>query len=325
MVDLTVSYLGLSLRNPIIVSSSGLTDSADKVRKLEEYGAGAVVLKSLFEEQILNQANCMAATDDYPGAEDYIQGYMQGHQLGEYLDNLAAAKAKCGIPVIASINCLGEGQWVEFAKQVEEAGADALEVNMFFLPTDISKPSTYYEEQYLKTIEGVVKATKLPVSVKLTRQFTSPLHMLAALRNYGVKGAVLFNRFYEPDIDLAHRRVEASDVFSSEKELAPTLRWLALASAQIAGLDLAASTGVHTGEDVAKAILTGASAAQVCTTLYQHGPKHLEVLLAELDAAMDTIGVGTVEEMKGTMNYSKEGNTALFERSQFMKYFSSRA
>ncbi len=324
MAELKVSYLGLALKNPIIVSSSGLTDTADKVKKLEEHGAGAVVLKSLFEEQILNQANCMAATEDYPGAEDYIQGYIQGHELSEYLDNLSAAKTKTALPIIASINCMGEGKWVEFAKRIEEAGADALEVNMFLLATDPSKPASYYEEQYLKIVESVVQSTKLPVSVKLSRQFTSPLYMLSSLRNYGVKGAVLFNRFYEPDIDIEHRRVDASDVFSSEKELAPTLRWLALASAQITDFDLAASTGVHSGVDVAKALLTGANTAQVCTALYQHGPKHLESMLSQLEDTMKMLGYASVEEMRGAMNYSQEGNTALFERSQFMKYFSSR-
>ncbi|PID90560.1 MAG: diguanylate cyclase [Bacteroidetes bacterium] len=324
MADLKTSYLGLSLRNPLIVSSSGLTDAADKVKHLEEYGAGAVVLKSLFEEQIINEANAQSnQADDYPEAYDFMQGYIQGQELQKYLDNISGAKKATNIPIIASINCVGEGKWVEFGKQLESAGADAIELNVYHLPTDPTKPASHYEELYYKTVEELVGQVKIPVSVKLSRLFTNPLYVISQLRNRGVKGVVMFNRYYEPDINLAKQAIESAEVFSTQHELAPTLRWLALASAQITDIDLSASTGIHTGEDVAKAILTGADAAQLCTVLYHKGPKHLAKVLEEFEAAMKTLGVASVAEMKGKMNYAK-GNILLFERSQFMKYFSSR-
>ncbi|PIE83906.1 MAG: diguanylate cyclase [Bacteroidia bacterium] len=323
MADLKTSYLGLSLRNPLIVSSSGLTDTADKVKQLEEYGAGAVVLKSLFEEQIINEANALGGQNDYPEAYDFVQGYIQGNALQAYLDNISGAKKATGIPVIASINCVGQGKWAEFAKQLESAGADAVEMNVYHLATDPNRPASHYEEIYYKTVEELVGQVKIPVSVKLSRMFTNPLYVISQLRNRGVKGVVLFNRYYEPDINLEKQAVESAEVFSTPHELAPTLRWLALASAQITGIDLSASTGIHSGADVAKAILTGANAAQLCTVLYQKGPKHLSTVLAEFEAAMKTLGLSSVAEMRGKMNYAK-GNILLFERSQFMKYFSSR-
>lgn len=321
-MNLHTNYLGLQLRNPIIASSSGFTASADKIKRLEDAGIGAVVLKSIFEEQILNQANVMASDENHPEAGDYINQYIQNHELDKHLNVVQEAKKSCQIPIIASINCVGKGKWTDFAQKFEQAGADALEINIFLLPTDPNMPASHYEEQYFQTAEEVVKKVKIPVSVKLSRNFTNPLYILQKLLFLGVKGGVLFNRLYEPDIEVSSRHVTCADLFSAPKELAPTLRWLALASAKIENLHLAASTGVHSGEDAAKAILAGANAVQICTILYHKSASHVTTIIGELEEALKTMGATSVEEIRGTLNYAQ--HPGLFERSQFMRYFSQK-
>lgn len=323
MRDLSTEYLGLRLRNPFVASSSGHTGSIEKIKQLAEAGIGAVVLKSLFEEQIVNQANVLSATEDYPEAADYISNYIQSNAIDEYVDLVADAKQESGVPIIASINCVGSGKWVEFAGRLEKAGADAIELNKYLLPTDPYKPASFYEEQYFETVKEVVSSVKIPVSVKLSRNFTNPLYVLQQLHFLGARGCVLYNRYYEMDIELKSGLLCSADLFSKDGELAPTLRWLALASAKVEGLDLAVSTGVHSGDDAAKALLVGATAVQVCTVLYQHGSGYVKTLIEELSHALEVYGAESVEAMRGRLNYRNISNPVLFERSQFMKYFSS--
>lgn len=325
MHELSTEYLGLKLKNPLIASSSGLTENLQKIQQLEAAGIGAVVIKSLFEEQIVNQANVMSSQEDYPEANDYINQYIQSHEIEKYLDTIRSAKRECRIPIMASLNCVGKGEWVDFAQRIEQAGADALEVNIFLLPTDPYKPASSYEAEYISTVEAIIKRVTLPIAVKLSRNFTNPLHIIQQLHFLGVKGCVLFNRFYEPDINTKTQRVESASIFSTQHELAPTLRWLALASAKLETLQLAVSTGIHTGEDAAKAILAGATAVQICTTLYQHSPAHVPILIQQLESAMETVGAESLDTMRGRLNYMQTANPALFERSQFMRYFSDKA
>lgn len=324
MDKLQTTYLGLKLRNPLIASSSGLTDNINRMRKLEDSGIGAIVMKSLFEEQISNEADLLSQGEDYPEALDYIHSYMHSNELDTYVNTLREAKQALRIPVIPSINCVGEGKWVDFAKRLEDAGADALEINIFLLPTTTNKSSSQLEEQYYKTIEKIRKAVKLPLSIKLSRQFTNPLFVLEQLHFRGIQGAVLFNRYYESEVDLEEMKLVPASVYSSDKELPPTLRWVLLASSQIEKLDLAVSSGVHSGADAAKCIASGAAAAQVCTVLYRHGPAYVKTLLGELEKALELTGAKSINDLKGKVLHPTPDQTPLYERSQFMKYFSSK-
>lgn len=322
MVDLSVKYLGLKLRNPFIASSSGLTDTLARVVALADAGVGAVVLKSLFEEQIINQAHVVPNSYDYPEAYDYIQGYVQSHAVEPYIKLVADAKKEVDIPIIPSVNCVGKGQWVEFASKLEQAGADALELNVHLLPTTVDEPATAVERQYFDIIQSVVDSVRIPVSVKLTRNLTNPLNVMQQLHFRGVKGVVLFNRYCEPDIDLATLKPTMAPIFSTDRELYPTLRWVALAQPQLPSLDIAVSSGVHTGKEAAKAIAVGANAVQICSVLYMHGVQHVKVLLEELSAAIATTPRATAAALRGAAASTSSENLTLFERSQFMKYFS---
>lgn len=322
MVDLSVKYLGLKLRNPFIASSSGLTDTLARVVALADAGVGAVVLKSLFEEQIVNQAHVVPNSYDYPEAYDYIQGYVQSHAVEPYIKLVADAKKEVDIPIIPSVNCVGKGQWVEFASKLEQAGADALELNVHLLPTTVDEPATAVERQYFDIIQSVVDSVRIPVSVKLTRNLTNPLNVMQQLHFRGVKGVVLFNRYYEPDIDLTTLKPTMAPIFSTDRELYPTLRWVALARPQLPDLDMAVSSGIHTGKEAAKAIAVGANAVQVCSVLYMRSVQHVKVLLEELSAAIATTPRSTAAALRGAAASTSSENLTLFERSQFMKYFS---
>lgn len=323
MSNLSVKYLGLSLRNPLIASSSGLTDSLSHLVSLADAGVGAVVLKSLFEEQIVNQANVTANSHDYPEAYDYIQGYVRSHAVEPYLKLVADAKRELKIPIIPSVNCVGKGQWVEFASKLEQAGADALELNVHILPTGAEENASAVERSYFDVVQAVVDSVRIPVAVKLTRNLTNPLNVMQQLHFRGVKGVVLFNRYYEPNIDLATLKPTMAPVFSTEQELYPTLRWVAMAYPQLKGLDISVSSGVHTGAGAAKAIAVGASAVQVCSALYMHGAGYVKTLLEELENAISVSPRATAEALRGAAVSGSADNATLFERSQFMKYFSN--
>lgn len=323
MSDLSVKYLGLSLRNPYIASSSGLTESLPRIVALADAGIGAVVLKSLFEEQLINQALATTNSYDYPEARDYIHGYVQSHAIESYIKLVSDAKREVKIPIIPSINCASKGQWVEFASKLEQAGADALELNVHVLPSSVSETASSIERQYFEIVQSVTEMVRIPVAVKLTRNLTNPLNVMQQLQFRGVKGIVLFNRYYEPDIDLTTLTPSMAPIFSSESEFYPTLRWLALARPQMKDLDLAISSGVHSGTEAAKALAAGSNAVQVCSVLYLHGVHYLKTLIEELEAAIHTTPRATVKALQGAASATSSENTTLFERSQFMKYFSN--
>ncbi len=323
MAELNVKYLGLSLRNPIIVSSSGLTDSVKKIIEAEKAGAGAVVLKSLFEEQLSFEAGQYQGNSDYPEADDYIRNYTKDNSIDKYLSLIEEAKAEVNIPVIASVNCVSAKDWLDFAKKIEAAGADALEINVFFLPTDKDQTSSQQEELYYELAEKLKQIINIPLSFKLGRQFSNLLNLVDRMYNRRVAGVVLFNRFYEPDIDIKELKLIPSDVFSSPSEIRQTLRWVGILSNSVEHIDIAASTGVHDGRSVIKLLLAGASAVQVCSVLYKNGIGHISSMISELEIWMDQQGFKSIEDFKGKLSYRNISDPSLYERSQFMKYFSS--
>jgi dihydroorotate dehydrogenase (fumarate) len=326
MANLKTTYLGLKLKNPLVVSSSGLTNSVDKIKKLRDAGAGAVVLKSLFEEQInqeINHAIHSGQGFDYPEAEDYMREYSRHNSVTEYLQLISEAKAAVDIPVIASINCYSTDEWVDFAQNIQEAGADAIELNVFIVNTDKNSNAAEYEEAYVKVAEMVSRVVSIPVSMKLGMYFSNLVSVVNKLSVSGAKGVVLFNRFYEPDIDINKMSLTAAEVFSSPSDIRRSLRWVSVVSSKIHNIDIAASTGVHDGTAVIKQLLVGAKAVQVCSAIYKKGPSVVTSMLSKLEEWMDEKGYKTIEEFRGELSYSKIKNPSLYERAQFMKYFSN--
>jgi len=323
MANLQTTYLGLSLKNPIIVSSSGLTSNVETIKKLEAYGAAAVVLKSLFEEQILHEAGSLSVHSDYPEAEDYLKAYVTSNNVEKYLELISEAKEAVDIPVIASINCISASKWIDFAAKIQEAGADALEVNVFVLPTDSRKTAEDYEAVYYTLAEKLRRLISIPIAFKLGNHFTNPLRIIEQLWYRNIQGVVLFNRFFAPDLDIKSMKVTSAEVFSNPSDIRDTLRWVAMASHIVPKIDISASTGVHSGEAVVKMMLAGASSAQVCSTLYKNGTAHLKSLVTFVEKWMDEKGYTSMADIKGTMNYGKIGDPDVYERSQFMKYYSS--
>lgn len=323
MADLSTDFVGLKLRNPLIVSSSGLTDSVEKIRQLEKAGAGAVVLKSLFEEQILYEAGHLARSSDYPEADDYILNYTRSNTVDQYLDLIEGASAAVSIPVIASINCISASEWTDFAGKIEEAGAAALELNVYFLPAGKEAGSRAFENLYLDIAEKVRSKVNIPVIMKLGMHFTHLVNLVDLLYHRGVDGVVLFNRFYSPDINIRDLKMTSSEVFSSPADLRYSLRWVAIVSAMVEQVHIAGSTGVHDGQALIKQILAGAMAVQVCSAIYKNGPGVIRAMLDEVQAWMDQKGFAGLDAFRGRMNYKHLPEPQVYERSQFMKYFSS--
>lgn len=323
MAKLDVSYLGLKLRNPVLVSSSGLTDSVDKIKKLEELGAGAVVLKSLFEEQINYEAGQLLEQNNYPEAFDYIRNYSKSNSLDKYLTLIESAKKAVGIPVIASVNCTSASEWIAFSKQIESSGADALEVNVYFLPLDPEKQGSAYEQVYFDLATQLKETIAIPIAIKLGHQFSNILHIIYQLNNRGVEGVVLFNRFYSPDMDTTRMKLTSSEVLSSSADIRQNLRWIGIASGEIDGIDIAASTGIHNSDAIVKQILAGASVVQVCSTLYKNGVEYLQSLISGVEDWMTNKDYGKIEDFKGMLSYKNIPDPSAYERSQFMKHFSS--
>lgn len=324
MSNLSVKYLGLDLKTPLIVGSSGLTDSADKVAKLAEYGAGAVVLKSLFEEQMTNEAASMLAEGQYAEAEAYLKTYVRSNNVDNYLKLIEDSKKQANIPIIASVNCVSVGEWLSFAKMAEEAGADAIELNVFFLPTDSTKTAEHYENIYYDVVTAVSEETKLPISVKLGQNFTNIPLLVDNLYDRGAKSVVLFNRFYAPDINIDKIDFAPAEVLSSPQEIRNSLRWVGIVSSLVTEMEVCASTGIHNSAAVIKQLLAGASAVQVCSALYKNGPEYLKTLIDELKQWMNKNTFEDVNDFIGRLSYKHINDPSVFERAQFMKYYSDR-
>lgn len=323
MIDLSTTFAGLRMKSPIIVSSSGLSTSLDRIKKMAAAGAGAVVMKSLFEEQIIHEATNLSAESDYPEAEDYIRTYARENSLDTYLGMISSAKKAVDIPVIASINCVSGDEWIDFAKTIEESGADALELNIYFLPINKEKDPREYEQAYLELVSKVKKLTSIPIIVKLGNGFSNITWMVDQLYRRGVAAVVLFNRFYAPDINTDDMSFSSSEVLSSPAEIRNSLRWIGIVSSQVGQLDLAASTGVHSGMAVIKQILAGATAVQVCSVLYRNGVDYIKEMITEMKKWMEKMEYDSAADFRGKMNYSSLKDPSVYERAQFMKYFSS--
>lgn len=322
MIDLSVSYAGLTLKTPIIVSSSGLTSSVVRIKKIAEAGAGAVVLKSLFEEQIQFEIGKMETAGDYPEAADYLKTYARENSVNNYLKLIKEAKEAVDIPVIASVNCYSSDEWVDFTSQMEEAGADAIELNVYYLANDKRKDPREYENVYMQIVEQVKKKISIPVIVKLGVHFTNLTWMTEQLSIRGAAGIVLFNRFYAPDINTDDLSMGSAEVLSSPADIRTSLRWVGILSSEIDGLDISASTGIHNGLGAVKQLLAGAEAVQVCSVLYRNGVDYLREIITELKSWMEKKKYNSISEFKGKMSYSNIEDPAAYERAQFIKYFS---
>ncbi len=323
MIDLSVTYGGMKLKSPLIVSSSGLTSSTERIRKMEKAGAGAVVLKSLFEEQIMFEVSSISAASDYPEAGDYLNAYSRENSLESYLTMIRDAKAAVSIPVIASINCVKGNEWVEFAKKIEQAGADALELNIYFLPISKDKDPREYENAYLDLVSSVKEKTSLPVMVKLGHGFTNITWMVHQLYKRGAASVILFNRLYAPDIDTSNLSFGSAEVLSSPADQRFPLRWIGIVSSEVKEIDLAASTGIHSGLAAVKQILAGATAVQVCSVLYRNGIDYIRDMIDEMKGWMDKNNYSSISEFRAKMNYSNLKDPSVYERAQFIKYFSN--
>ena len=324
MMNMKTSYAGLTLRNPIIIGSSGLTNKAERNKEFEKAGAGAIVLKSLFEEQIELQSAAMQQESDYPEAADYIRGYVEANQVNDYLELIRKSKEFCTIPIIASINCYKAAAWTNFARQIAEAGADALELNVFFMETDLHDHVEAVKETYVNILREVKAAIQIPVIMKIGKQYSNIPALVQALKANGADGVVLFNRFYQPDIDINTMQLVSGNVFSSPADLSDTLRWTAIVSGKVPGISVASSTGVHDWEGVVKCLLAGASGVQLCSALYTHGAAIVPQILTCLEEWMTQAHYESVDQFRGRLNYANIPNPAMYERAQFMKYFANR-
>ncbi len=329
MADLSTKYMGLDLRNPIVVASSGLTDSVEDIVKLDKYGAGAVVLKSIFEEQILLEAEHDLkkmkedgfAYDEYSETLDYIDVHIKEKEVGNYLNLIKEVKSKVSIPVIASINAVTATEWTSFAKQIEKAGADAIELNIFVMPFDMEKECKENEEVYYKILQRVKKNVSIPVSVKLSPYFSNLGKVLLNLEKEGADALVLFNRFSSPDIDIENIKVTHAEIFSTKKEMNNVLRWMGIMSNKL-NADLAATTGIHEGSDVVKMLLAGAQVVQISSTLYIHGVEYISTMLNDVHSWMDKKGFLYIDNFRGKLAQKADSNYNSYERMQFMRYFS---
>lgn len=323
-MNIEVSYMGMKLRNPLVAASSGMTASAEKIQELEKAGIAAVVLKSLFEEQIIGDAAVLFAEAEHSEAIDYIKQYVQHSTVEAYLSLIKKVKQSVSIPVIASINCVSVGTWVEFARQIEQAGADAIELNLFFLPTDKYKEAAEYENVYYTLVHSIKKIVKIPVAIKIGYHFTNLFSFANKLEMAKADAMVLFNRFWAPDIDIDGLQLTAADIYSEASDIRHTIRWIGLLSGNTGKMQLAASTGAHNTQGVIKQILAGAHVVQLCSALYKKGTAIIPAMLDDLQQWMMKQNFKSIDDFRGKLNYSHVKNPALYERSQFVKYFAAK-
>lgn len=320
--SLSTHFAGLPLGNPIIVSSSGLTDTAAKCAALEEAGAGAVVLKSIFEEQIMQEHDRWYDPSLGEG-DDYLTTYLRAHSLAEYTGLIEEAKRRCTIPVVASIHCSTDTEWAQYAGFVEQAGADALELNIMEVQTDVAYEDGSYEQRHVRIVEEVRRYVGLPIIVKLGMNLTNPVALAERLYAAGAKAVVMFNRPYRPDIVVESEQFRAGEMWTRPSDICDALRWVGIASARVPHMDYAVSGGVHDGWAVAKALLTGASAVEVCTTLFWNGSQRIAVMKEQLEQWMATRGYTDLAQFRGRMNLNATDGARLYSRTQFMRYFNN--
>jgi dihydroorotate dehydrogenase (fumarate) len=322
--DLTTTYLGLTLRNPVVASASPLTGNLDTLKALEQAGVSAAVLPSLFEEQIVRDEQRVHALYEYQAystAESLsyfpeIRDYNVGPR--EYLRTISAAKRAVRIPVIASLNGCTPGGWIRFARMFQQSGADAIELNIYFVATDPRESAGEVEARYLDLVASVKQSVSIPVAVKLGAQFTNLANFVRRIADAGADGVVLFNRYLEPDIDLTTLRVKPLLAYSTRHELRLPLRWIAILRDQTP-ISFAATSGIHQGEDVVKLLLAGADVCMLASSLLKRGVEHAAEVIARLQEWLDVNGYESVEQLKGSMSYGNCPDSGQLERANYMK------
>jgi dihydroorotate dehydrogenase (fumarate) len=327
-MNLSTHYLGLKLKNPLVVGASPFGDNTHVALELQDAGAGAIIMRSLFEEQVDAEQRSLvhhmeSTADSNPEGTSYFPAYEE-YQLApdQYLRQLAQLKSSLTIPVIASLNGCRPGGWTAYARRLESAGADAIELNLYQLATDPEMSSEEVEGELLETVRNTLASVRIPVSVKISAFHTAPVHFAKELEATGVAGVVLFNRFYQPDFDIEELEVQPQLKLSDSSELLLRLRWLAIVSPHV-HCSLASSGGVHQSEDVVKALLAGADAVQIVSALLKHGPKYLTILLAGLRHWMEQHGYTSIDEVRGAMNLRRCPNPAAFERANYQRILQS--
>ncbi|HEX3006614.1 MAG TPA: dihydroorotate dehydrogenase-like protein [Bacteroidales bacterium] len=329
MAELTTTYLGIKLRNPIIAGSSGLTSDLEHIKQLEKNGVGAVVLKSLFEEQIILDAeyemrqsrkNQMIYSERSESL-DYIDYHIKEHYLNNYLELVKDVKEHTTLPVIGSINCITSGEWVNFARKIQDAGADAIELNIAMLNTNPNKSAIDVETAVLELVQKISRTVTIPVTVKLSPYFCNLSQLVNKLQQTGVSGLVLFNRYFSPDINVQEMEVSSGNIYSSPNEYSNSLRWISILSEKNS-IDFVGATGIHDGNTALKFLLSGAKAVQIVSGLYKNGFELIPKMLDDMEQWMNRNNYNYVDQFIGALNQYKSKEASSYERIQFMRYYS---
>ena len=328
MIDVSTKYLGLKLNGPIVVSSTPLSETIDNVRRMEDAGASAIVLTSLFEEQLALESRALdedlsRGTESFAESLGYLpdlNDYRMSHEI--YLEHIRRCKEAVRVPIMASLNGVTKGGWVRFAQESEQAGADAIELNTFALATDRSQTSAELESQLLELVVSVCEAVKVPVGVKLSQSFTSLPHLAAKIEDAGAAGVILFNRFYQPDFDIEGLEVRPTLHFSTPSELLPRLHWAAILFGHL-NIDIAITGGVHSAEDVIKSIMAGGNVAMMCSALHIHGIDHIGRVLADLQYWLEKREYSSLSQTRGCLSRRSVPDVSPFDRGNYIKTLSS--
>jgi dihydroorotate dehydrogenase (fumarate) len=327
-MDLKTTYLGMRLRTPLVVSASPLSEGLDAIRRLEDAGIAGIVLYSLFEEQLTRETQELEhhlthGTESYAEALSYFPVASE-FRLGPegYLDHIRRAKEAVDVPIIGSLNGSTVGGWTSYARQIEEAGADAMELNIYSIPTDAHRSGAEIEDTYLEILQQVKAVVRIPVSVKLSPFFSNMAYMARRLDEAGADGLVLFNRFYQPDINLEQLEVQPHIILSTPMALRLPMRWIALLHGRV-GASLAGTSGIHTSFDVLKMVMAGADVTQLCSTLYRHGLEYVRTIEREIVDWMSEHEYDSIEQMRGSMSQRNCPEPSQFERAQYIKSLQS--
>jgi len=323
-MDLSTRYLGMNLRNPLVPSASPLSDNLDNIKRMEDAGASAIVLYSLFEEQLSREREALDhhlehGTESFAEALTYLPATVPFRVGPEgYLNKIRKARGSVGIPIIASLNGVSIGGWVDYARQMQEAGANALELNVYMIPTDPARSAAEIEQTYLDILKAVKSVVSIPVAMKLSPYFSSMAGMARRLDDAGANGLVLFNRFYQPDLDLETLEIRPNVLLSTPQALRLPLRWIAILYGRVKA-DLAATSGIHSGLDVLKVLLAGANVAQLCSVLLQNGIGQIRKIEKEMVEWMEAHEYESVSQLQGSMSQKNCADPSAFERAQYMQ------
>ncbi|MCX7011039.1 MAG: dihydroorotate dehydrogenase-like protein [Candidatus Sumerlaeota bacterium] len=323
-MDLSTTYMGLTLRSPLVPSASPLSREIGDIKRMEDAGAGAVVLYSLFEEEVLYEQRELqqALTAGSESFAESLTYFPEPHQLfigpETYLDHIQKATDAVEIPIIASLNCSSLGSWTDYARKMEQAGADAIELNVYWIPTDADLPSDAVEQTYVDIVKAVASGVEIPVAVKLSPYFTNVANMAKRLSQAGADALVLFNRFYQPDIDLESLEVRPNVLLSTAQAMRLPMRWVAILYKTVEA-DLAATSGIHTAEDALKMLMAGANVTMMASALLHNGVGHLKTVEQNMVQWMEQHEYESIEELRGSMSQMNCDNPSAFERAQYMR------